>query len=164
MTVLHTSTSYSSVLELVLTAAPEVLVVEQDGVTALELLVPGMAAPELLVITEEEVTFLELVEQGPAGIAGVDGADGLGAAAVEVIAQAEAEELRLDMDALVAATAADRIRTVLHDASLTLTGGWTLWSAGGCSHRNAILYTENVDRRTFSYAGGQYRVRGHASS
>lgn len=101
MTVLHTSTSYSSVLQLVLTAAPEVLVVEQDGLTALELLVPGMAAPELLVITEEEVTFLELLEQGPPG---VDGADGLGAAAVEVIAQAEAEELRLDMDALVAAT------------------------------------------------------------
>lgn len=104
MTLLHTSASYSSVLELVLAAAPEVLVLEQDGVTALELLVPGAAAPELLVITEEEVTFLELVEQGPAGIAGVDGADGLGAAAVEVIAQAEAEELRLDMDALVAAT------------------------------------------------------------
>ena len=67
-------------------------------------------------------------------------------------------------DALVAATAADRIRTVLHDASLTLTGGWTLWSAGGCSHRTAILYSENEERRTFSYAGGQYRIRGHASS
>lgn len=68
MTLLHTSASYSSVLELVLSAAPEVLVVEQDGVTALELLVPGAAAPELLVITEEEVTFLELLEQGPAGV------------------------------------------------------------------------------------------------
>jgi hypothetical protein len=98
---LHATQHYSTVLEVQVASAPEVLVLEQDGVTCLELLPVGTAAPQLLVLTEEVVSFLELLEQGPPG---APGADGLGAAAVEVIAQAEAEELRLDMDALVAAT------------------------------------------------------------
>jgi hypothetical protein len=65
---LSSNVTQSSVLEVLVASAPEVLVVEQDGLTALELLVPGAAAAELLLVSDEVVTFLELVEQGPAGV------------------------------------------------------------------------------------------------
>jgi hypothetical protein len=45
-----------------------------------------------------------VVVEGSVGMQGPPGPAGLSASGVEAIAQAEAEELRFDMDALVAAT------------------------------------------------------------
>ena len=67
-------------------------------------------------------------------------------------------------DGLTAAQAADQMRTLLHGATPTLTGGWTLWSAGGMRCLSAVLYNETEGRRTYTYAGHTVGVRGYKSA
>lgn len=62
-------------------------------------------AHTLTLASDAQVTALVgEVMRGPRGLQGLPGSEGLLLADVEVIATTEAEELRIDMDALVAAT------------------------------------------------------------
>lgn len=64
----------------------------------------------------------------------------------------------VDDDATTAGSIADLIRTTLHDADLTLDGGWTAYR---CQHTQIVEYVENIERRQYFHSGGLYRIRAH---
>ena len=70
-------------------------------------------------------------------------------------------DVLMDVKALAAtstqaAQIADLIRDTLHDADLTLDGGWAAYR---CQHTQAFDYVENVERAQIWHAGGTYRIR-----
>lgn len=60
--------------------------------------------------------------------------------------------------ASVASGCADRVRAVLHDALPVLSAGWVCYR---CQHQSVVLYSETEDRKTYTYAGGVYRLRAY---
>lgn len=64
--------------------------------------------------------------------------------------------------ALVAVQLADRVRAVLNNANtLTLTDGWKTYRM---QHISVIGYSETEDQKTYTYAGGTYRLRAYKTS
>lgn len=63
---------------------------------------------------------------------------------------------------LVAVQLADRVRAVLNNANtLTLTDGWKTYRM---QHISVIAYGEVEEQKSYTYAGGTYRMRAYKSS